>query len=547
MASSLSLTRLANSSDRKLKSLGIAPRSSNERELPDEITRTLEIMEELNWEHPHALAIKRRAEQLEQAAKDKNYRKFVLEKIKSDPVYFINNWVWTSDPREYPSNIPFVLFPKQEEYIRWRYDHIQRKRGGLIEKSRDAGLTWLNCSSHVQLWLTRADYKGAIGSRKELLVDRIGDLDSIFEKIRFILKCLPWWMLKQSSYSAGYLKIINKSNGATITGEAGDEQGRGGRSTVRDADEAAFFERPKRIDAAISQNSNVIFYTSTPNGNGNPFATKRRSGKWDVFTIHWKDDPRKSQAWYDEQKRILDPIILASEVDIDYDSSRPNICIPAKYVRAAINAVLGDPQGRKVGGLDISDEGSDETVLTIWQSPYLMAIHARTEGNATQKTYWAKLLCEQNEVEHLNYDSIGVGATVGGNLKAVEDLAFTIKAIVGGDSPSDRFYPELNRKGNKFFKNLRAELWWSLRRRFEKTYEHMNGIKQYPEEELISIPDDPTLIQQLSLPTYFFNDSGKLCIEDKESMAKRELGSPDRADSLVYATAPFANLSWLFK
>ena len=109
--------------------------------------------------------------------------------------------------------------------------------------------------------------------------------------------------------------------GTIIKGEAGDNIGRGGRSSIYFKDESAFYERPDKIEAALSQNSDVKIDVSTPNGTGNPFYRKRHGGQIPVFTFHWRQDPRKDQAWYDNQKRILDPVILAQEVDIDYTSS----------------------------------------------------------------------------------------------------------------------------------------------------------------------------------------------------------------------------------
>ncbi len=60
---------------------------------------------------------------------------------------------------------------------------------------------------------------------------------------------------------------------------------------------------------------------------------KRHSGKYPVFRIHWKDDGRKNQAWYEKQKATLDPVILAQEIDIDYNASIEGICIPNAWGR----------------------------------------------------------------------------------------------------------------------------------------------------------------------------------------------------------------------
>jgi phage terminase large subunit len=121
-------------------------------------------------------------------------------------------------------------------------------------------------------------------------------------------------------------------------------------------------------------------------------------------------------------------------------------------------------------------------------------------------------------------------------------LGFTARAINVGDPPTDARWPD-GKTSKERFRNLRAELWWKLRERFEKTFAYVmyisgddNGIN-YPVDELISIPEHSELIAQLSLPLYFYTDTGKIQIESKKDMQKRGVSSPDFADALVLAFA----------
>jgi len=526
---------------------------SSSSEYPDAIFRAFEAIENPKIKDEHRRNIIRRKQQWDFFANDPIAQKSELNRISQDCVAFINDWCWTYDPRETPSNLPFVMFPRQVEYIKWRDEHIAKNRGGVIEKSRDAGITWLNCASQTFYFLFRPDYKGAIGSRKEQSVDNLGDLDSIFEKIRFILQCLPPWIIRPTDYEAPFLKILNRKNGSSIIGEAGDNQGRGGRSTVRDADEAAFYEHAHSIDRAISQNSNIIFYTSTINGMNTLHAKKRFSGEWDVFTFHWKDDPRKNQEWYELQCRILDPLIVALEIDIDYQQSDSDLVIPHKYIQAAINAVFDHSEDDSyllhempiISGLDVSDDGADETVLITTRFPYVQNVFADFSGTVTQKVYQADFECRQRMTQLLNYDCVGIGAGMTGNFDLIEDIPYIFCGVNYGDPPSDRYLPDFKRNARQVFANLKAELHWNLRRRFQKTYEHLNNIAKYPISELISIPNHPKLVAQLAYPKYYFMPNGKIAIESKESLAKRGLKSPDYLDALVLAHANTKGLQWL--
>ena len=496
-----------------------------------------------------ANSIKRRIALIDECAKSATRQQEELEKCNHDPLYWIANWVWTYDPRRVPATIPFDLFPKQAEYLDWLRDRVDQKESGIVEKSRDAGLTWLCGAFAIHRWLFVPGSKIAFGSRKQDLVDRLGDPDSIFEKFRALLRSLPHWMLPKS-YSTGYLKFLNNENGNSITGEAGDQMGRGGRSSIYFLDEFAFVERPQRVDAAVSENTDVVIYVSTPNGPGNSFAKKRFSGRYPVFRIHWTDDPRKTPEWYAKRKATLDPVILAQEIDIDYNASIEGVCIPSAWVQSAINMPLTRVLGlhSRVAGLDVADEGVNKNVLIIRFGPAVYLIEDWSMGNTTQTAYKARDICHRDRVSLLNYDCIGVGAGVGGTMASVDYLNFKIQGINGGDSCDDKEWAEFdNRTSKQVFRNLRAQLWWSLRRRFEKTYERANGIADYPDDECISIPNHVELIAQLSQPLYRFNDSGLIVLESKIEMKRRGVESPDYADALAYAFAPnrTVNADWI--
>lgn len=117
------------------------------------------------------------------------------EFYRTHPVEFINHWCDTYDPRNAggatPARMPFILFPKQEEMIRFLQACLSDESSGLVEKCRDMGATWLCGGFSVWLWLFWRGASVGWGSRKEQLVDKLGDPDSIFEKMRMILRGIP--------------------------------------------------------------------------------------------------------------------------------------------------------------------------------------------------------------------------------------------------------------------------------------------------------------------------------------------------------------------
>lgn len=494
-------------------------------------------------------------------------RKSELARCATDLPYWLNTYGKTYDPRLSEPLIPFKLFPRQVEFLTWLREREAAQEDGLAEKSRDVGFTWLCCAYALHGWLFRPGFAAGFGSRKLALVDLIGDPDTIFEKVRILYRNLPGWMLPagfRETDHDNHCRIINPANGATITGEGGDEIGRGGRKTIYFVDEAAFLEHAGKIEASLSQTTRCRIWVSTPNGPGNPFARKRFGGKLPVFSFHWHADPRKNlwehrdgstgagagapaeavYPWYEAEKaRIDDPVIVAQEIDIDYSASIEGICIPAKWVRAAVELEL-PASGPVTGGLDIAEEGRNKNVLIAGRGPVIPAggVVSWSQLNTTQTAHKAADEAERLGVVSLNYDCDGVGAGVKGAWQSTErKLAFTVNPIRGGGTPSETRWPD-GKSSRERFLNLRAECWMLLRRRFERTYEFVTEGTPHAPEDLISIPNHPDLIAQLSLPLLQSTETGKIKLESKADMRKRGVASPDFADALAYREAPVT--SW---
>lgn len=458
-----------------------------------------------------------------------------------DVVHWLRHWGWTYDPREpYPS-LPFDPFPRQVEFLRWLEAREAARENGLAEKSRDMGVTWLCVAYALHGWLFRPGFAAGFGSRKLELVDNLGDPDSILEKARLLLDRLPAWMLPPGyarDEHALFCKIRNPATGATLTGEGGDDLGRGGRQTVYFVDEAAHLPRPQAVEASLSQTTRVRIDVSTPRGPGNPFYRKRHSGRVPVFTFHWRDDPRKGPEWYEREKaRLGDPVVVAQELDIDYSASVEGVCIPGAWVRAAVGLAL--PPGKvRVAGWDVAEEGPDRNVLILRAGPVLLPPVEWGHMNTTATTWRAVEEATRLGASALFYDSVGPGMGVKGTLaSSTRRLPFVTVAVNGGSSPSDTVWPD-GRSSKERFLNLRAELFWLLRARFERAYEYVTQGVPHAPEDMVSLPDCPQLIADLSLFLYSYTDTGKLKIESKADMRRRGVKSPDYADAAAYCFAP---------
>lgn len=454
-----------------------------------------------------------RAERLKKLRSDPKLLAAAWKHYESNPVDFINDWGMTFDPRVRPSNIPFVLFPRQIELIQFLYDKYINDKDGLIEKTRDCGATWVSSAFSVWLWIFHGDQSVGWGSRKEQLVDKLGDLDSIFEKMRMFIRQLPIEFIPNGydeSKHATYMKIVNPDNGSTITGEAGDNIGRGGRKSIYFKDESAFYERPDKIEAALSQNSNVKIDISTPNGNGNPFYRKRFSGKIDVFTFNWRDDPRKDDNWYKAQKEKLDPVIVAQEIDIDYDASVDNSFIDPSDVDRAIKTNPSDVDNIAapvIIGVDPARYGSDRTAIVCRQGRLVHFINTYRNKNGVEIAGIVRQMMMQlpRRVSMIFIDEGGVGASATDIL--MEQFPDRVKGVqFGGKSARQDAHIK------------RDEIWLEMREWFEGT---------------VSIPDENDIRTDLCALQYKINREGQYQLESKDEAKKRGVKSPDGGDALA--------------
>lgn len=474
-------------------------------------------------------------------------------------VHLIEDWFFTYDPRNVNAGreayVPFLLFPKQQETVRWVEQRYRNREPGLLEKSRDMGATWLMAGVATSLWLLEPGVKISFGSRKESLVDTIGDPDSIIEKIRIILRMLPDEMLPRGyaeNQHARYMKIVNPETKSVISGEAGDNIGRGGRSSLYVLDEAAFIERPDSVEAALSQNAECRIDTSTPNGVGNPFYRKRFGGIVSVMTLRWTDDPRKGPEWYAEQCRLLEPKVLAQEVDLDYESSGEDTVIHAAWVRASqflrkrLEQTPEWPklvaEWRKLGGVAGFDVGGGSafSVVVPRFGPLVLDPIDWKDSEESDPAGRAGRAAREAGCTKLKYDSIGVGKHLMTRLRAISRIE--VQAVNAGSKPSNRLWPDKKRSTQKF-SNIKAEIWWMARERLKAAFEHWmflegKGGVEHKLSDLWLLPDSPRLSSQLPLVGYKTLESGKIQIESKLSLERRGIASPDHADALILTLTP---------
>jgi len=505
-----------------------------------------------------------RLERLEKIRKDPTLIAPLRDYYKENPAQFIIDWGTTSDPRNVerglPATLPFLLFPRQEEWIHWVYDLWKKGERGLSDKSRDMGLSWLSTAFACTMCLLHDGMAIGFGSRKEEYVDKRGDPKSILEKARLFISMVPaefrpGWDVKKHAL---HMRIMFPFTESIISGEAGDGIGRGDRKSIYFVDEAAFLPRPELVEASLSRTTNCRIDISTPHGSNNPFARKRHSGKIPVFSFHWRDDPRKDDEWYRKECETLDnPVVIAQEIDLDYSASMEGILIPSAWVQASVDAhkkLNITPSGKRLAAFDVADEGKDKNAY-CGRHGILVEFLESWSGKgddiyaSVEKVF---TLCDILNYPSVLYDADGLGAGVRGDSRVINSRRSThiqFDAFRGSgevvDPDRDPFLRNgqargsgMSRTNADFFGNYKAQAWWALRRRFEITHRAINGAEDYSPDEIISLssslPELRKLMVELSQPTYSENNVGKIIVDKVPDGGL----SPNLADAVMIAFAP---------
>ena len=156
------------------------------------------------------------------------------------------------------------------------------------------GATWTILVALLWHWIFVPNFNALIGSRKEDEVDKKGDVDTHFERMRCILRRLPaefkarqlpWYDERKH---AGYMTLKNPKTGAQITGESTNSAfSRQGRYNCCWVDEFAVIDPAlqNEIWKAMGDSTPCRIVSSTPMGAGNKFHQLRQGcKKWAKMT-----------------------------------------------------------------------------------------------------------------------------------------------------------------------------------------------------------------------------------------------------------------------
>ncbi len=461
--------------------------------------------------------VEARVNWLMKAQKNPKLQAVAIRMCQLDILFWVNQWCSTYNPRKSPSTIPFITYPYEDELILELVDSIRNQKDILIDKSRDMGVTWCVLLVYTWFWQFQGEgYDFLCGSRKENLIDMSGDMSTLFEKLRFLIRNQPKWMLPRGfdiKIHSNYMRLLNPETKNTIIGEATNSSfSRGGRYRSIFLDEFAFWEVDEAAWRASADSTNCRVVVSTPHGLDNKFAELRHKDPpvLKIKSLHWRLHPEKDEVWYMEEcKRRADPVEIAQELDINYEGSAEGILFEIAELKKAVhNSPLISPD-RIVVVLDPAGEGEDEAVFYVSNNGLIIERKIIAKSNDVQLSAEAVFLISKHKAQVFEADSIGnsvvdmVTQLLGNNPKGVKCIKF--KSSEKAKDPIGYF-------------NRRDEVY------------HKASVMM--KSGNLQCDDDYTLMRQLNA-TKYKKDNGRLYISSKEEIKQIVKSSPDRADAWV--------------
>lgn len=230
--------------------------------------------------------------------------------------------------------------------------------------------------------------------------------------------------------------------------------------------------------------------------------------------------------------------------------------IKRSWIMAAIGAhkVLGiEPSGSDRIGFDVADSGADKCALVAAHGP-LATWSDLWKGREDEllKSCTRAWSAAADRRADITYDSIGVGATAGAKFNELNDtddargrrlyinhVGFNAGGAVW--QPEVR-YANSQRKNKDMFSNIKAQAWWLVSDRLRNTFNAVRNGAVFDQADMIFIDEDmpnlSQLVEELATPKRDFDLAGKVKVESKKDLDKREIPSPNLADAFIMAFTP---------
>lgn len=257
----------------------------------------------------------------------------------------------------------------------------------------------------------------------------------------------------------------------------------------------------------------LYFLASTPGGPSGAFYSAFRSGVWRTFATSAEDSELVSRRWIRERRAEWGPgsPLYVARVLGEFPEQGEGTLFRLSDLERAVERETGEEDPAVVLGVDPARYGGDRSAVAVWRGRRLLGVQTRQGLSTMEVAAWASTIANRRRAVRIVVDEIGIGSGV---LDRLRQMGHDEAVGVNVGSSSDR--PKLHA-------NKRAELAWNLREALERGD--------------VSLPNDETLLSELSAFRYEYSQRGRVKLEAKTETKKRVGASPDLADAAMLGFA----------
>lgn len=422
-----------------------------------------------------------------------------------------------------------VLFAKEVLEITpdpWQADLMNAIAAGerrvAVRSSHGVGKSMTVSALSVWFLLTRYPCKTVITAPTSAQL-----FDALFAEIKTLIKLLPVQVQQLLNVKSDRVELVAAPDAAFISARTSRAetpealQGIHSEHVLLIADEASGVPQQVFEAAAGSMsgdNAHTVLLGNPTRSSGFFYDVfHRMSDQWRTFHVSAFDSPRVSKDYIDEMRMRYgeDSNVYRVRVLGEFPLADDDTIIPIGLVEAAMGRdIQVDERAPAVWGCDIARFGSDKSALAKRKGNVITEV--RTWANMDLMQTCGLIKAEYDALPHherpveILIDSIGLGAGVVDRLR---ELKLPVRGINVSESPSMK----------ATYTNLRSELWFAM--------------KAFLEQRNCKMPADDDLKAELAATRFSFSSNGKMQAEGKDSLRKRGLKSPDRADAVCLTLA----------
>lgn len=306
-------------------------------------------------------------------------------------------------------------------------------------------------------------------------------------------------------------------------------------------DEASGVADPimEAVFGTLSGENNKLLMCGNPTKKSGFFYDSHTSSRalYRCHVVNSQDSPRTSKENIEAliKKYGAESNVVRVRVYGEFPKQEDDVFIPIEMCEGSANVDVTVDDLKETGidridiGCDVARYGSDETVIASRAGSYLYPLKIRL-GQSLMKTV-GDLLAEAYRLHeewlgydgyiYLKVDDTGLGGGVSDRLEEIKKERWLDWLVV---VPVNFAASVRHIKAARYYADITTYMWAIARDLMEK--------------EEVRIPNDAELIAQFSVRKYFMLSGGKMQLESKDDMKKRDIKSPDRADAVALCLLP---------